>query len=394
MARTEMSERFERCVGNGGVVLFPSDTVYGLACDPEDAQAIERLYELKRRPAAKASAVMFFDLDVALAALPELGPRTRTALQALMPGGVTALLPNPAHRFPLACGEEPETVGLRVVDVPALAGARVPVMQSSANLAGGTEARHLEDVPEVLRAAVDLTVDGGELPGTVSTVVDLRDYEEDGWWVVIRPGAVSEDELRTVLMPQFHFVAGEYNQLIREDIPVFDELQDEVALVAAADSVRRILDLGIGTGETARRLLEQHPSAELVGIDEAEGMLAEARGLLPAGRVDLRVGRLQDPLPEGPYDLVTSALCVHHLDGGEKVSLFRRVHDVLTRGGRFVLADVIVPLRPPEQPVSLTPGYDKPDTLADQLAWLQDAGFSVEVPWERGDLAVIVARRS
>ncbi|HWD85846.1 MAG TPA: Sua5/YciO/YrdC/YwlC family protein [Solirubrobacteraceae bacterium] len=398
-ARTELAGHFERCISNGGVVLFPSDTVYGLACDPSDAEAIGRLYELKRRPPAKASAVMFFDLDAALAAIPgSLGPRTRTALRSLMPGGVTALLPNPEHLFPLACGADPDTLGLRVVSVTQLWGARVPVLQSSANLAGGLDPRRLEDVPDVLRHAADLVIDGGELPGTASTVVDLRDYEKDGLWGIVRPGAVSEDALREVLMPHFHFVAPKYASVIREDIPFYDEFQGHVAVAAAGGTVRRILDLGTGTGETALRLLEEHPEASLLGIDESEAMLAEARGRLAEARrrldgaaVELRVGRLQDRLPEGRFDLVVSALCVHHLDGEEKADLFRRVRGVLDPAGRFVLGDVVVPLVPPGQPVSLSPDYDKPDTLADQVAWLMAARFRVDVTWERDELAVIVA---
>jgi tRNA threonylcarbamoyl adenosine modification protein (Sua5/YciO/YrdC/YwlC family) len=399
--RSEMAERFQRCVEGGGVVVFPSDTVYGLACHPEDPAAIARLYVLKRRPPAKASAVMFFDLDAALDFLSDgpgsrvpsgpLGSRTRTALQSLMPGGITALLPNPEHLFPLACGEDPDTLGLRVISVPELAGVGVPVMQSSANLAGGAEARRLEDVPEILRAGADLVIDGGELPGTASSVVDLREYEEEGIWTVVRPGAVSEDELREVLMPHFHFVAPDYSEVIREDIPDYDEFQEQVALAAAGGDVKRILELGTGTGETAVRLLARHPGAQLLGIDESEAMLHEARGRLDAGRVSLRVGRLQDPLPEGKFDLVVSALCVHHLDPAEKADLFRWVHGVLEPGGRFVLGDVVVPLHPPARPVSTTPGYDKPDTVADQVAWLEAAGFRVDVVWECDDLAVIRA---
>ena len=93
---------FEQVIARGGVVLFPSDTVYGLACDPENAAAIERLYALKGRPAEKAAAVMFFDLEAALAALPELGPRTQAALRALMPGAVTLL--GAQSRAPLPAG--------------------------------------------------------------------------------------------------------------------------------------------------------------------------------------------------------------------------------------------------------------------------------------------------
>ncbi len=182
----------------GGVAVFPADTVYGLACDPANRLAVERLYRLKRRPLAKASAVMFFDPELALDTLPELGRRTREALRRLLPGPLTALLPNPAQRFPLACGEDPLTLGVRVPVVPALAGARWPVLQSSANLAGGPEARRLEDVPESLRRAADYVIDGGELPGIASTVVDLRGYE-GGEWEVVRAGAVDEEALRVVL---------------------------------------------------------------------------------------------------------------------------------------------------------------------------------------------------
>jgi L-threonylcarbamoyladenylate synthase len=190
---------FERCMSVGGVAVFPADTVYGLACDPANRLAVERLYGLKRRSLDKPSAVMFFDVSLALEALPELGARTRTALAALLPGGLTALLPNPAQRFPLACGEDPYTLGLRVPVVPRLQDVRWPVLQSSANLAGGPDARRLQDVPAALRHAADLVIDGGDLPGTASTVVDLRHYEEAGSWMVVRAGAVGEATLHDAL---------------------------------------------------------------------------------------------------------------------------------------------------------------------------------------------------
>jgi L-threonylcarbamoyladenylate synthase len=183
----------------GGVAVFPADTVYGLACDPGNRFAVERLYLLKRRPLSKPSAVMFFDVGLALDSLPELGPRCREALVRLTPGGVTLLLANPAERFPLACGDDPGTLGVRVPRVELLAGARWPVLQSSANRAGGPDPRHLGDVPELLRAAADLVLDGGELPGTPSTVVDLRRYEDNGVWSVVRAGAVGEGELVAAL---------------------------------------------------------------------------------------------------------------------------------------------------------------------------------------------------
>jgi L-threonylcarbamoyladenylate synthase len=194
-------ERFERCIASGGVALFPSDTVYGLAADPESESAVERLYALKGRPPARPAAVMFFSVERALAALPELGPRTRAAAQRLLPGGVTLILPNPRRRFPLACGPEPERLGLRV---PELSGALGPlravdrpVVQSSANPSGGRDARRLQDVDPALREAVDTALDGGELPGTPSTVVDLTRYEADGDYAVLRDGLVSRVSLST-----------------------------------------------------------------------------------------------------------------------------------------------------------------------------------------------------
>jgi L-threonylcarbamoyladenylate synthase len=196
------SVAFERCMAVGGIAVFPADTVYGLACDAQNRVAVERVYLLKRRPVTKPSAVMFLDLELALAALPELGLRTRSALTRLLPGGLTVLVPNPAHRFPLACGDQPETLGLRVPVLPRLAGVRWPVLQSSANRAGGPDARRLQDVPQLIRRAVDLVLDGGELRGAASTVVDLRAYEQRGTWEVVRAGAVGEDELGVALGTQ------------------------------------------------------------------------------------------------------------------------------------------------------------------------------------------------
>ncbi len=383
---------FEQCIGAGGLVLFGADTVYGLACDPDNRFAVERLYLLKRRSLDKPSAVMFFGVGEAIAAVPELGERTRLAMSRVMPGPVSVLVPNPAGRFPLACGDDPATLGIRVPEVPALAGVRRPVLQSSANQAGGPDPRRLGDVPALLRAAVDLAIDGGELPGTPSTVIDLRRYEEEGEWSVVRAGAVGERELTEALHWQYHFDAGSYTDEIRADIPAYDEFQDSVA-AASGTGARRILDLGTGTGETARRVLARHPEASLVAMDENEGMLAVASAQLPAGRVSLRVGRIEAPLPDGPFDLVTSALCVHHLDGDGKADLFRRVGAVLVPGGLFVLGDVVVPADPAAAVIPLTAGYDRPSPLADQLGWLSAAGFEPQVVWHEADLAVVAARR-
>ena len=197
------AEALERCLADGGVAVFPADTVYGLACDPCSPSAVARLYELKVRPPGKPAAVLFFARERALATLPELGPRTRGALEALLPGPVTLLLPNPAGRFALACGPDPATLGLRVPALsPALAALAAvgrPLLQSSANRAGGPDSRTLAEVPAAIRAQADLVVDGGELAGTPSTVVDLRGYEHGHGWSVLRAGAVTPATLRARL---------------------------------------------------------------------------------------------------------------------------------------------------------------------------------------------------
>ena len=383
-------EVFERCMSVGGVAVFPADTVYGLACDVHNREAVERLYRLKRRRLDKPSAVMFFDVSMALSALPELGERTRAALGRLLPGPVTVLLPNRAGRFPLACGDDLTTFGLRVPVVPPLAGVSWPVLQSSANLAGEPDARRLGDVPEVLRRAVDLVIDGGELPGTPSTVVDLRSFESSGEWEIVREGALSRDEVAAAFEWQFHFDPSTYAEMIQTDIPWYDEFQDAVA-DASGSGAARVLELGTGTGETARRLLARHPDALLVGVDESASMLAAAREALPGERVSLQVGAIEQPLPEGPFDVVASALCVHHLDGALKRDLFARVRTVLAPGGRFVLGDVVVPDDPEQASIPLSEGYDHPSPLADQMRWLAETGFEARVVWTRDDLAVVVA---
>jgi L-threonylcarbamoyladenylate synthase len=189
------ASELERCLALGGLAVFPSDTVYGLGCDPDNGFAVERLYLVKRRPRDKPCAVMFFGLELALDSLPELGPDTRCALTRLLPGAVGILVPNPAHRFPLACGADPGTLGLRVIDGDL---AR-PMLQSSANRAGGPDPRTLSEVPELIRAAADVVIDGGELPGSPSTVVDLRRYEGAGQWSVVREGAVPTEQLADAL---------------------------------------------------------------------------------------------------------------------------------------------------------------------------------------------------
>jgi tRNA threonylcarbamoyl adenosine modification protein (Sua5/YciO/YrdC/YwlC family) len=370
--------------------VFPADTVYGLACDPENRFAVDRLYQLKGRRPDKPAAVMFFDLETALDALPELGEYTREAMTHLLPRGLTLLVPNPARRFPLACADDPLTLGVRVPRVERLAGVRRPVLQSSANRAGEPDARRLQDVPEAIRGGADLVIDGGELPGTPSTVVDLRRYDEDGSWLIRRLGAVGEEELQRALGGQFHFDPDTYEEEIRADVPAYEELQREL-VAASGEGARRILELGTGTGATAALLLERHRDATLIGLDVSEPMLRLARARLPSDRVELRVGRIEDELPGGPFDLVASALCVHHLDAAEKAELFHRIRGLLAPGGRFALADVVVPEDPIAAHTPLTPGFDKPSRLDEQVEWLREARFEPQVVWEKGDLAVIAA---
>jgi tRNA (cmo5U34)-methyltransferase len=189
-------------------------------------------------------------------------------------------------------------------------------------------------------------------------------------------------------MGQFHFRPDDYLELMHSELPAYERLQDEAA-AATGMGARRLLELGTGTGETARRVLARHPGASLVGIDASADMLAVAS--VPGA--DLRVARLQDPLPEGPFDLVFSALAVHHLDGPAKADLFARVAAVLEPGGRFVLADVVVPDDPADATTPLSPDFDLPSRVDEQLEWLRDAGLDPSVVWAQGDLAVVVAVR-
>jgi tRNA (cmo5U34)-methyltransferase len=190
-------------------------------------------------------------------------------------------------------------------------------------------------------------------------------------------------------MSHYHFLPEGYEAMIAEEVPSYDRLQAEVAAAAGREGVARILDLGTGTGVTAKRVLDVHPHARFVGLDESAEMLAAARRVLPA-EADLRVARLQDPLPSGPFDLVVSALAVHHLDAAGKADLFRRVAQILTPAGRFVLGDVIIPDDPSDIVTPIDGVYDQPSTVADQLAWLHAAGFATTIAWSERDLAVLI----
>jgi L-threonylcarbamoyladenylate synthase len=184
----------ERCVRDGGVALFPADTLYGLACDPLSAGALERIARLKGREARKPSAVLYFSPLAMRELVAGLGPRTREAIGALLPGALTLVIANPERRYPLACGDDPRRLGVRLIAGP-LAGASCPVLQTSANRSGEPAPARFGDVERELAAAVDLTIDAGELAGDPSTVVDLSGIDAGEPWEMLREGAVSASEL-------------------------------------------------------------------------------------------------------------------------------------------------------------------------------------------------------
>lgn len=190
-------------------------------------------------------------------------------------------------------------------------------------------------------------------------------------------------------MPQWWWNPDTYLELMSAEIPAFAEFQEQTAAATKGVHVGAMLELGIGTGETARRVRAVHPDAQLTAIDSSAEMLERARSEFPDA--DLRVARLEDALPEGPFDLVYSALAIHHLDAAGKRDLFGRIAAALPSGGMFVLADVVVPDDPEDQQTPIDGEYDLPDRLDDQLEWLREAGFEATPAWVHKDLAVVRA---
>src|SRR5436305_15027020 len=183
-----------------------------------------------------------------------------------------------------------------------------------------------------------------------------------------------------------------YLEQMADEIPGYEDLQEAVVVATAGARGIPVRELGTGTGETALLVRTKHPGTRWVGIDSSEAMLARARERLPdAG---LRVQRAEDGLPAGPFDLVLSALAVHHLDGLGKQELFSRVARVLQPGGLFVLGDVVVPPAGQDGPIYIDWEMDTPDSVEDQLGWLAEAGFEAEASSVRVDLAVFSARLS
>jgi L-threonylcarbamoyladenylate synthase len=184
----------ERCIAKGGVAVFPADGLYGLACDPLSAHSIERIHRIKGRDDGKPSAVLYFSPLAMRELVESLGERTRAAAAVLLPGPVTLVVDNPAHRYPLACRSDPGQLGVRLIG-GALAGTMCPVFQTSANLSGEPAPARFADIPDQVQAAADLCIDGGALAGLPSTVVDLTALEQGGEWTVLREGGLSLGDL-------------------------------------------------------------------------------------------------------------------------------------------------------------------------------------------------------
>jgi tRNA (cmo5U34)-methyltransferase len=187
---------------------------------------------------------------------------------------------------------------------------------------------------------------------------------------------------------KYYFDPATYMELMRTEVPLYETLQGTIAVAAAVVDAATILDLGTGTGGTLAAVLDRHPAAQAIGVDENDAMLEVARARLVEHDVEFVLADLLDPLPGGPFDLVVSALAIHHLDGPGKAELFGRVADVLRPGGRFVLGDVVLA---EGAPAPLPDDHDKPSTVAEQVKWLQEVGLVTEVIWTADDLAVLTA---
>jgi L-threonylcarbamoyladenylate synthase len=188
----------ERYVGDGRVAIFPADTLYGLACDPLNGAAVERINAIKGRDAGKPSAVMYFSPLAVRELVAGLGPRAREAVGALLPGPVTLVLPNPQRRYPLASRDDPERLGVRLIEGP-LDGAMTPIFQTSANRSGEPPPTSFDQIDPEIVDAVDLAIDAGGLIGEPSTVVDVAELDTSGRWAILREGALGRDQVERAL---------------------------------------------------------------------------------------------------------------------------------------------------------------------------------------------------
>ncbi|MFM8518955.1 MAG: L-threonylcarbamoyladenylate synthase [Solirubrobacterales bacterium] len=194
-------QALEGCLSQGGVALFPADGLYGLACDPLNRKAVERIYRIKGRDDGKPAAIMYLSPLAMRELVRDLGQGVARAVGRLLPGPVTLIVPNPRHRYPLACREDPGRLGIRVINGP-LEGVRLPLFQTSANLSGEPAPSTFEGIVPEVRDEVDLAIDGGELTGLPSTVVDLTEFDENGNWTVLRDGGMSRGDLIAALGPE------------------------------------------------------------------------------------------------------------------------------------------------------------------------------------------------
>lgn len=176
-------------------------------------------------------------------------------------------------------------------------------------------------------------------------------------------------------MAQFHWDPETYLEQIRAEVPRFDELQT-ATIAAIPYEPASVLELGVGTGETTRRLLERFPDARITGLDSSPEMLFRTRGL----GIETRLARMEDPLPDGPWDLVISVLSVHHLTSEHKRDLFRRVRE---HARALVIGDIVAGADPV---APIDPEFDFPDPAQDVAKWCGG-----EVVWTAEDLAVIRA---
>lgn len=178
----------EEALRGGALAILPTDTVYGIGCAAGDRDACARLYACKARPAGQPTALVLGSVAGLLGALPELDERAAARYRRVLPGAVTLIVANPARRFAHLCGPTPERIGVRVpVLVPAvaaLADAVGGVALTSANLRGEEPPARLADVPGELRRLCDVVIDGGELAGMPSSVIDVTGSEP----VVLRRG--------------------------------------------------------------------------------------------------------------------------------------------------------------------------------------------------------------